>query len=220
MRLPFNKFKTNLKLMNKRHLIILILCVFNTHFIFGQKQKESIRNIHRIDIFAPGYEYETPVFNNFYFNAGIRSDITFSARRIYNDNTNGFTPWYENYVDQNNNYTAIILLPYLESGIRWNYNQLRREERGKSSVFNSGNYLKLSSRFYPDNVFVPIYVDNIEKDPNINGLRFSLIWGIRRSIKDRFIFDFYFGAEMNIFSPQDGIRGLFGIRFGLPIFNK
>ncbi len=202
--------------MNKFWLLAILVSIFSFDYAQAQdNEKKTLENFNRIDVFSPGYEYEALLSRNFYFNVGIRSDFIIR----HSNSANNDSPFhYWSYTDQAVKSTGIFLLPYIESGLRWNYNQDKRKATGRSTQFNSGNYFKLAGRYYSKDAYLPIYQKNVD-GLSYSNFALSILWGIRRPISEHLVFDFYLGSEFD-FNEPSGIRPLLGIRLGIPVAAK
>jgi hypothetical protein len=108
--------------------------------------------------------------------------------------------WYSknNWFGENSGYA---LIPVLTLEPRLYYNILKRQTKGKNTVYNSANYLSLKTSVHPS---FGIVSDNSE----VNGdLLILPSWGIRRSIGSHFNYELGLGVGYEYIFPKNGVRG-------------
>ncbi|MEK6481126.1 hypothetical protein WJR50_26525 [Catalinimonas sp. 4WD22] len=96
-----------------------------------------------------------------------------------------------------------LFVPSISVEPRFYYNFNKRVSKGKRTMNNSANYLTIATTFFPK--LIEITNDRNNGREIITRATFIPEWGIRRSIGNRFKFDFAVGYGLAI--EEDGVAG-------------
>ena len=170
-------------------LCLLSLLVFPA---LGQGRTEKVRSVS-IYLLGADYGVETPIGSNWTLrpHAGIDGGLGWSSNAWTSDNF-----WYY----------AVRAAAGVD--FRYYYNLSRRQERGRSTRFNSGNFFGMDAQY-----FTPSFV---EHNVSTGGfVLFSPRWGFRRVYRQKWIFEFDLGLNIatngNAWdtAPRLGLKGGF-----------
>lgn len=108
----------------------------------------------------------------------------------------------------------MVLFPTLSISPRYYYNLAKRDANGLDIINNSGNFLSITFRFYPEALI-------LSKEKNITTNSYGYItptWGIRRNFNYHFSYEMGLGIGLNANIVEDGepieIQPEIHIRFG------
>lgn len=96
-----------------------------------------------------------------------------------------------------------LFVPSISVEPRFYYNFNKRVSKGKRTMNNSANYLTIATTFFPK--LIEITNDRNNGREIITRATFIPKWGTRRSISNRFKFDFAVGYGLAI--EEDGVVG-------------
>ena len=93
--------------------------------------------------------------------------------------------------------------PVITLAPRWYYNMKSREEKGKNTLANAGNFFSINARakINPRMLLGAKYVNNF------NELSIMPSWGIRRNVTSRFNYEFMLGIGYFYYDTYDLRRG-------------
>lgn len=87
-----------------------------------------------------------------------------------------------------------LFLPVLSLEPRWYYNSAKRQGNSKNTFHNSGNYVALSTRYYPEFLaYSPREFDQVD-----GGFFIVPSWGIRRNINYRWNVEIGLGIGIDL----------------------
>lgn len=102
-------------------------------------------------------------------------------------------------------------VPFLTSELKYMYNRVKRINKGRSTLNNSGNYIGMQAK----------YSFGSSKTFELNQTVLTeMHWGIQRPLGKRFIFDMHLGLGYLLdFDFDEGdFSPTFGLRFGYKLF--
>ena len=159
-----------------RSFLLVLFLSFSNVFIYGQTEK-----VLRINFLNPAVEIELSTGNKSTFSAALGvgygggyPDLTF--------NGNGF---------------IYIITPFVDLQEKFYYNLSKREQKGKQTANNSGNFISL--RFITRG---PSLASNVDRTSDID-FAFGPTWGLQRKLNNNLhlLFDigpqYYFDTEGN-----------------------
>jgi len=170
----------------KRLLCALLL--FASFLGFGQKP-ESLQKIFRVNLISPGVELETPV--------SARSTLSINPGVGLQGAYNNLSYTYNTGVKKTSNPLTYYIAPFFDLSYKTYYNRDRRQVKGKSLAFNSGNYwaIRLLSNFKE------LEAHNMARTDHTD-FAFGPTWGLQRAYgKIHLLFDmgpvYYFDTKGN-----------------------
>lgn len=149
---------------------------------FAQSEDIKTEKVLRVNFINPGIDYELPVGSNKVISTGIGIGYGGSYPSLSNHNLN--SGW------------VYLISPFLDVEYKKLYNFEKRSNKGKSTYFNSGNYVGI--RFYTR--FNTIE-SNFSRTDEVDFM-ISPVWGLQRSYgRLHLLFDagpmFYFDRKGN-----------------------
>lgn len=107
-------------------------------------------------------------------------------------------------------YHDYFFTPFVIAEPRYYYNFNRRVEKGKKTSYNASNYVALTATYF----FKPFVISNAPYGEYQD--EFSLIpkWGIKRTIGQRFNFEFALGAGLSFSKAETTVGYGLDLRFG------
>jgi hypothetical protein len=212
--------------LKKKYFILLFTCLlFNAHAQTSSRDTSATskaglqQDLLSLSFLLPGLTYERALNNHISLSA--TAGLTFAAG--------------DDGVSESN----FDLIPFGNLSGRYYYNLEERQKKGKSILYNSGNYLALSV-VYQTGVLSPDWPDKLDQKQSY--LSAGPVWGFQRTFKDNFhinidlgfgyykakspVTDFYYNPNNNeivsngyYLKDSSGMTLIGNIRFGI-ILNK
>lgn len=153
--------------MNRRSLIVAVVCMLSVRFISAQEVKVSKTHSIKVTFIGVGYAYEQPISPQSVVSFEAMLAGGFGSNIIYGDY------W--------------IVAPVIRVEPRHYYNFLKRAGKGKKTIGNAGNYISLSADWQlresmGSNARAERTVSVVPK------------WGLRRVMGNHFMFEFATGV--------------------------
>lgn len=167
---------------NTSNILTLITLAFliSTLNIKAQVVDESIIGI-QTGYLGVWWNYEARINKNW----AIRSEVGYEAPLFAT--TEGEFEKLDFYKNQ-----SPLFLPVVSLEPKWYYNSSKRQGNSKNTFHNSGNYLSLAARYYPEILaYSPKGINEVD-----GGFFIVPSWGIRRNINFRWNFEL--GAGLGI----------------------
>lgn len=165
--------------------LLLPLFFLNT---IGISWSQSVNNdsllllkpLHSISISATNlmYRYEHPIANN----QILIAEAGLGANLVYRKDITEEYRW------------GTSIYPELGIGYRNHYNIERRALKEKKTGLNSSNYYGVNALITP---FNRIYTSKYYDTELNTHYEFSIVWGLRRQLGEKFVFDFNLGPKIS-----------------------
>jgi len=164
-----------------KYLFLCILFIINSLSFYGQTDNVYTEKVFRVNFINPGLEYEMPFHGNGVLSGGFGIGYEGNFEGLEESGHSGFQ--YE-------------ISPFIDVGYKQIYNLEKRNQKGKNTACNSGNYWGLRSLSH----FKAIKSNFTRKD-DVNFL-VGPVWGIQRKFGSfHFLFDigpvYYFDTKGN-----------------------
>ena len=167
---------------------ISLIFVFFSIVCLAQENSSNLERVFRVNVLSPGIEFETPVSakSTLSINPGIGLQGAYSN-----------LSYTYNIGQKTNNPLTYYIAPFLDLSYKTYYNRDKRQAKGKSLAFNSGNYwaIRLLSNFKE------LETHNMTRTDHTD-FAFGPTWGIQRAYGDfHLLFDlgpvYYFDTKGN-----------------------
>ena len=181
----------------KRITLLILMALSCTLFAFGQPEEAKVERSLLSVYFIPlkiSYEQGLGKSNTLELGGGL----------------NGVT-WLENTGDFDEFRFGVV--PFVETTFRNYYNLEKRQEKGKRTAMNSGNYWGIHARYH----FEPIAGDT--DDDRFNSVFIAPVWGFQRNYNSHFSLGMDFGLGVG-FNGNDAYFGpLIRLKLGFVLFS-
>lgn len=178
--------------MRKLCLALLISPVF---FLIANAQvvDQAISGM-QIGYFGIWWNHEVKLAKNWALRAEVGYEAPLFSTVDYESKKLGF---YKN--------QSPLFLPVISLEPKWYYNSSKRQGNSKNTFHNSGNYVSISARYYPDIfAYSPRGINEVD-----GGFFIVPSWGIRRNINYRWNFEIGVGIGIDLteISRSESDRG-------------
>lgn len=168
--------------MKKLHFLFVFLLFLFTIHSNGQVLDKSINGI-QIGALGVWWNYEARINKNW----AIKSEVGYEAPLF--GTTEGEFERIDFYKNQ-----SPLFLPVISIEPRWYYNSSKRQGNSKNTFHNSGNYLSIAARYYPEILaYSPKGINEVD-----GGVFIVPSWGIRRNINYRWNFEIGAGVGIDL----------------------
>lgn len=137
------------------------------YFLISLPGYSQVRKTFKVNLISPGLAWEKPIFES----ATLETNFGVNMPEFGVRNTE----------------VRYLVTPFLDLQARKYYNFQKREDKGKNTSFNSGNFVGLRGLFIGPRIAGNVYLDND------HAVIVGPIWGLQRKSGESFNFLFTLG---------------------------
>ena len=174
-----------------KKVIIILISLIAIQNLQSQTKATVVKKIQfKIDILTPGLSLENGIgdYSTIYSELGT----SLGAHKASNSNKPKF-----------------LISPYIKSQYRYYYNFEKRQNKGKNTFKNSGNFIAFSTSYYFKPISNSIYLSTYD------GITLAPVWGLQRTYNSGLNINFNTGLGYTISSNKsNGIVPIINFTIG------